>query len=336
MARSVLERLLEPDHLDALFERSAQKQYTKELFFSTLVELMSETVLNWQPSINAAYQSRADEIPVSITAVYDKLARMELSLCEEMVRDSYRQAEPVVRKLRASEPSWLTGYDVRVIDGNHLGATEHRIKELRGILAAPLPGKALVVYDQSKRMICDLFLTADAHAQERSLFGRVLATVKPKQLWVADRNFCTLEMLFSIKDSGAFFVMRQHGSLKGCLKGRRRKVGRTETGTVYEQALIITHPDSGEERTVRRITLQLDKPTRDGDDEIHILTNLPADVCATKVAELYRQRWTIETVFFDIDRTLNAEIKSLGDPPAALFGLSLSFLIDFVPADQFV
>ena len=165
MARSVLERLLEPDHLDALFERSAQKQYTKELFFSTLVELMSETVLNWQPSINAAFQSRADEIPVSITAVYDKLARMELSLCEEMVRDSYRQAEPVVRKLRASEPSWLTGYDVRVIDGNHLGATEHRIKELRGILAAPLPGKALVVYDQSKRMICDLFLTRPEQPQ---------------------------------------------------------------------------------------------------------------------------------------------------------------------------
>ena len=143
-------------------------------------------------------------------------------------------------------------------------------------------------------------------------------------------------MLFSIENSGAFFVMRQHGSLKGRLTGRRRKVGTTETGIVYEQALIITHPDSGEERTVRRITLQLDKPTRDGDDEIHILTNLPADVCATKVAELYRQRWTIETVFFDIDRTLNAEIKSLGDPPAALFGLSLSFLIDFVPADQFV
>ena len=39
----------------------------------------------------------------------------------------------------------------------------------------------------------------------------------------------------------------------------------------------------------------LDTPTRDGDREIHILTDLPAEaVDAITVAELYRKRWTLE------------------------------------------
>lgn len=327
MARSVIERLLDPDELDALFERTAVEQYTHELMFSTLAELMCEAVLNWQPSVHAAYQARRQDIPASVTAVYRKLARLELPVCEELVRNACRQAAPVVGKLRASDPSWLTGYDVRVIDGNHLSGTEHRIEELRRTWAAPLPGKALVVYDQSKRLICDVFLTADGHAQERSLFDRVLSRVRPRQLWIADRNFCTLDMLFSIEDADAFFVIRQHGQLTGRLTGRRRKVGQTETGTVYEQPLVITHPATGAERTVRRVTVKLNTPTRDGDEEIHILTNLPAEVTAVRVAQLYRDRWTIENVFFDIDRILYAEINSLGYPPAALFGLCLAFVV---------
>lgn len=326
MARCAIERLLDPQRLDALFERVAEKQYTHELLFSTLAELMGEVVLDWQPSVHAAYQARKNDMPVSCTAVYNKLAGMELPILEELVRDSYQQAEPVVRKLRASDPSWLSGYDVRVIDGNHLSATEHRLDVLRRTWAAPLPGKALAVYDQSKRLICDVFLTPDGHAQEPSLFDRVLPTVRPKQLWIADRNFCTLGLMFSIARAGAFFVIRQHGRLTGRLAGRRRKGGVTETGTVYEQQLVVTDPDSGEEWTVRRITVELKTPTRDGDRELHILTNLPAKATAPAVAELYRQRWRIENVFFDIDRTLHAEITSLGYPPAALFGLCLAFV----------
>jgi hypothetical protein len=40
----------------------------------------------------------------------------------------------------------------------------------------------------------------------------------------------------------------------------------------------------------------LDQPTRDGETELHILTNVPAkDARAKVIADLYRRRWTIET-----------------------------------------
>ncbi len=39
MTRGLRERLLNPGQLDAWFERTAEKQYTRELLFSTVVDL---------------------------------------------------------------------------------------------------------------------------------------------------------------------------------------------------------------------------------------------------------------------------------------------------------
>ena len=73
----------------------------------------------------------------------------------------------------------------------------------------------------------------------------------------------------------------------------------------------------------RRVPIELDTPTRDGDREMHILTNLPASVRADVVATTYRKRWTIETAFGDLTRWMDAEIAPLGYPRAALLGFSV-------------
>ncbi|HEY9641203.1 MAG TPA: hypothetical protein V6C57_12015 [Coleofasciculaceae cyanobacterium] len=46
---------------------------------------------------------------------------------------------------------------------------------------------------------------------------------------------------------------------------------------------------------LRQMILRLSKPTRQGDQEIIILTNLPIAVAsATVVSQLYRERWQVE------------------------------------------
>jgi hypothetical protein len=125
----------------------------------------------------------------------------------------------------------------------------------------------------------------------------------------------------------ALFVLRQHGCLKGRLVGHRRRIGKSDTGIVYEQALAATDSDSGEELILRRVTVELNQPTREGDTAIHILSNVPVEVAsAEKLAELYRNRWTIERVFFEIERSFESEISTLGYPGAALFALCLGLL----------
>jgi hypothetical protein len=153
MARASLERLLDAQRLDALFARTAERQYTRELLFSSLVQLMCEVVLGVHPTVHAAYQANKDAIGVSTTALYNKLDRVETAVSAALVRDSAALAEPVVKALRASHPRWLPGYQIKVLDGHHVSATEHRRKALRGTWAAPFPGQALVVLDQQRMLI---------------------------------------------------------------------------------------------------------------------------------------------------------------------------------------
>lgn len=319
MARGVLEGLLNPQRLDDLFERTAQRQYTRSLLFSTAVELMAQVVLGRKPSVHAAYQDLADPPAVSDQAVYDKLQHMELAVSAALVRDAAGRAVPVIQALGTTLAPWLKGYHTKVIDGNHLEATEHRLAELRTTWAAPLPGKGLVVLDQPTMTVTDVLLTEDGQAQERSLLSDVLDLVAAKDLWVADRNFCTVKFLFGIAARQACFAIRQHGQLQGELLGQRQAKGRCATGSVYEQRMRLRADDS-RVLEVRRVTVVLDQPTRDGDTEIHILTNLPVKAAsARQVAEVYRKRWTIEGLFLEMTQTLACEIKTLAYPKAALF-----------------
>jgi len=61
--------------------------------------------------------------------------------------------------------------------------------------------------------------------------------------------------------------------------------------------------------------------------EIAILTNLPqTDAPASLVAELYRNRWSIETLFLTITENFNGEIQTLAYPKAALFSFSMALV----------
>lgn len=325
MTRLALENLFLPERLDALFRDTAQRQYEKEVLFSQVVELMMSVVLQVRPSVLAAYKLSEPPLPVSDQAIYDKLQCMELGVSAAVVADSADQILPVIDALGAGQAPWLPGYRTRVLDGNHLSATQRRLKVLRQTWAAALPGKVLAIYNQDWDLVTDVIMTPDGHAQERSLLDEVLLKVQAKDLWIADRNFCTLKFLFGIQVRQAAFVIRQHGQLEGRLLGQRRSRGRTATGRVFEQNIELEH--EGKTLRCRRITLLLDKPTQDGDTEIHILTNLSEEVAnARMVADLYGKRWTIEGRFYEVTQTLNCEPNTLGYPKAALFAFCLALV----------
>jgi IS4 transposase len=327
MARAALEHALSPRAIDALFEDLAERQYTRKLLFSQVVDLMGTVVCNVRPAVHAAFQANAESIGVSLRAVYDKIDRTEPGLSAELVRHTARTLGPVITALGGERAPWLPGSRVKILDGNHLAGTEHRLKELRSVGAGALPGKALVVLDPQAMLVTDVFPCEDGHAQERSLLDQVLEAVRPGEVWIADRNFCTTGSLFGIARRGGSFVIRRHqATLHVEWAGGRRPCGRTETGAVFEQQVRLSDGDGGT-MTVRRVTVELDKPTRDGDTEIRILTNLPAETAdALAVAGLYRRRWTVEAAFGELATCLNGEVNTLGYPKAALFAFCLALV----------
>jgi IS4 transposase len=324
MARLALGRALAPDWIDALFEEHRQRQYTRDLLFSTVVDIMAVVAVGLQPSVHAAAQARED-LPVSLAALYDKINNTEPSLARALVAGSAQRLEPVVKEIRGNQAPLCPGYRIRVLDGNHLPGSEKRLAPLRSFRGAALPGHSLVVYDPDAGIVIDLVPCEDAHAQERTLMPSLLAAAQPGELWIADRNFCTTGILSGWHQRGAAFVVREHGSSPNpTVLGKLRKVGRVETGTVYEQEVEI----GTSEATIklRRIEVHLTQPTEDGDTVIRILTNLPGTKGAEEIADLYRRRWSIEGMFQWLESVLHSEVRTLGYPRAALFAFSVAVL----------
>jgi hypothetical protein len=319
MTQMVLRRMLDPNIIDQLFEQHAEEQYHRSLFFSALTRLVSGVVLGKHASMNAGYRKMEDQLGVSITAVYEKLQRVEQTVVQQLVRQSYRQTVEICKEIGCVAHNDLPGYTTRILDGNWLSGTEHRLEETRRSTAAPLPGKSLVVYDPRYNAVCDFFAMEDAYTQERCGLDDVIATLEKRQLWIADRNFCTLKFLYTIAAKSGVFVIRQHGQVHGTEKGKLRKIGESETGIIYEHKLVL--PDyEGKSMTIRRVLVHLFEPTRDKEVEVVLLTNLPlADANAIVVSDLYRTRWKIETAFGHMTLAMNCEVKPLCYPKAALF-----------------
>ncbi|MEW6753468.1 MAG: transposase [Candidatus Latescibacterota bacterium] len=326
MVGGLLERFLSADELDDWFDRTSEHQYTRELLFYTVFELMSHVVCGMQRSVHAAFQKTLREVGVSVASVYNKLNGIEPAVSAALVCYSREEMAPVLLRLGGARACWLKGYRVKILDGNCLAATEHRLEPLRRQPAAVLPGKTLVVYNPAWEMVIDVVCEGDGHAQERGLVEQLLPGMQPRDAWVADRNFCTRGFLQAIAARGAFFVIRQHGNLGWEPISPLLEVGRTATGTVYEQEVALPAED-GRGLRCRRVVLRLDKPTRDGDWEMAILTSLPhQDASACQGAEIYYGRWRIEEAFRPVTQHLHAEINTLAYPPAALFGFGLALV----------
>src|SRR5436305_7490813 len=86
MTRATMEHALSASALDALFDRTAERGYTRELLFSTTVDLMSLVVCGKAPHVQSAYNSIRERVPVTLKCVYEKLQNIETAVSAELVR----------------------------------------------------------------------------------------------------------------------------------------------------------------------------------------------------------------------------------------------------------
>ncbi|MGF1569267.1 MAG: IS4/IS5 family transposase, partial [Nodosilinea sp.] len=91
-----------------------------------------------QPSVNAAYKAKAAEIHVNRSAVYQKLNGVETQVSAALLRETAAELGPLIQQMGGSSPPLLAAYETQLLDGNVLAATEHRLKVLQPVSAAPL------------------------------------------------------------------------------------------------------------------------------------------------------------------------------------------------------
>lgn len=323
MARLAIERALRPELLDDLFERTAERQYTDRLLFSSLVDLMSLVTCGSAKHVQAGFQRLKGRIPVSLKSVYEKLQRLEPGICAELVRSTSASCQSLIRALGGALPDPLPGYRVKILDGNSLAGTHKKLKPLRGHTAAALPGKALVVLDPALKQVIRVVPCEDAHTQERELIPQLHDSIERNDVWVADRNFCVIDWMAELHDRRAYFVIRRHRQVTVESAEEWSREVETATGWVSERRATVTR--GGEwELGVRVVRVRLKSPTRDGEGVVEILTNLPRSASAVAVAATYLGRWGIETALCELTVYLGCELDTLGYPRAALFGFCVA------------
>lgn len=325
MAHLALDHALPASWIDEVFQAHRQRQYPRELLFSSVVELMLLVTLGLRPSLHAAARKMADRLPVSLAALYAKVQRTEPAVLRALVQGSAERLVSVSGCL--PERHSLPGWQLRVFDGNHLPASQKRLGPLRGFRGAALPGHTLVVYDPDSALVCDIVACEDAHQSERTGAAALIERAQPQQVWIGDRHFCTQAILLGLAERGAGFIVREHAR-----HPRLRAPGPwspstdIDTGQVREQVIELAEPHEGLSPPWRRIEIALHTPTDAGDRTIVLWSNLPAQIDATTLARLYRQRWRIEGMFGRLESVLNSEIKTLGHPRAALLGFAAAVL----------
>ena len=104
MARTALEHALPAGWIDEVFEQHRQWQYTRELLFSTVVRLMMLVALGLRSSLHAAARE-AEDLTVSLPALYDKVNRTEPALLRALVRGSAARLAPVMTAAGTGQPS---------------------------------------------------------------------------------------------------------------------------------------------------------------------------------------------------------------------------------------
>jgi hypothetical protein len=292
------------------------------LLFSTTSNLLVEVTLFGQSSVCAAFKKDREQIPVSLAAVYNKLQGVEPAVCEALVQRTADQAEQLLKIFGRQRDQPIAGYRLKIADGNVLGRSQRRLKELRGSSTAALPGLSLALYDYASQLITRLKVCEDAHTNERQLMPALLEHVQKGDLLLADRNFAMLDLFQELHQRQAGFVIRHHASLKLEFLGERRKAARCQTGkTAYQQVRL----SDGQEYTA--IIVERDQPLKKGGQTVILLTNLTVGKgLAKKLANLYLQRWKIEEAFRQLTQYLSCEVNTLGYPKAALLAFSLAVL----------
>jgi hypothetical protein len=163
MARATVEHALCASALDELFDRTAERGYTKELLFSTTVDVMSLVVCGKAIHVQSAFQQLRERIPVTLKCVYEKLQHIETAVSAKLVSHVADRCEGLIVELGGACQPLLPGYRTRILDGNHLAATQKRLKVTRGHTAGALPGQSLAVLDPALMLVTDIIPCEDGH-----------------------------------------------------------------------------------------------------------------------------------------------------------------------------
>jgi len=188
-----------------------------------------------------------------------------------------------------------------VVDGSGLDAIAHRLKVLWDERAVVLPGSITAFYDLFQGVPRVLRFHEEAGAGELLRAEEALAEVPAGTLVIGDRAFGVPRFFESLSKRGIYGLARRTKTVK---LRTLEVLSRKEDGdTVLQDSIVEAGVGSAGVPPQRIRCIYL----RRGKKVLRLLTNVldPALLSATEALALYRRRWSVERMFFDLKEVLN-------------------------------
>jgi len=335
-ALSLLNYVLSEPFLDSLFAEHRGRGYDALLSFSTFVSLIHDALLvhggHGLPAFIKAQE--AGQLPVLPRSVYPKLARIDLAVSKALLRESSQKMLGLMQESCPSPlPASLAAFTAITLDGKTLKHVRRQLKSLRALRGKLLGGKLLVAQDLASGLALAFGATEDGHANEirlaEDLIGQIQsmnAVLTKPRLWMADAQFCDLNLMGRFSNEGGHFLIRYNRTLNFEPDASRPlQTGTDGKGRRFcQQWGWIGGVKDKRRRYVRQIRL-----LRTDADELILLTDLlePLAYPAIDLLDTYLLRWGIEQMFQSVTEVFCLRQLIGCTPKANIFQASFCLVI---------
>jgi len=201
--------------------------------------------------------------------------------------------------------------EVWLMDGSQLAEVARRLKILRHVRGAMLPGRLFAFYDLFRGICRHLQFDPDAARNENLLATESLQLVPEGALLVGDRLFGVIKHFKTLEQRKAYGVFRRNATVN--ISRRIEIISRKQGGgrSYLEDSLV--EIGAGENKVMLRLIRYCDgKRKLEVYTSVLDVTKLPPET----VVELYGLRWGIERMFFDLKIVLKLSRFYAGNPNA--------------------
>jgi hypothetical protein len=186
------------------------------------------------------------------------------------------------------------------IDGSGLDAVARRLRILWDDRAVPLPGVLLALYDIGRGVLIRLQFEPSIREAEFNRAVGAIQGVRRGSLLVGDRLYGVPKFFAALSALDLFGVARRFSPVRLAEKCRRARV-RVPAGVIEDFDTLAGTPQGAPQR-LRLIRLRKGKRV-----VLELFTNVldRTRLSAQEAVDLYRSRWTVERLFYDLKEVLS-------------------------------
>jgi hypothetical protein len=323
--------VLPEEALQTIYDTYRGASYQRCFSFSQLVHLVNDALTRHQGHAHKtlAQHVASEYCPASEPAFYGKLRRLPIPLSEGFLADgALRLRAWLPDQPHRTLPPSLQALRVLIIDGKTFKRAAKRLKPLQQRAGRALGGKALVALEPATGLLVGMAACPDGHTNEAKLVPQLLPQVRQRlpgpRLWVADQGFGDLAQVRRCTAEGDHCVLRLHPKSQFTPEPLQpARTGVDAQGRAWTEESGQLHSTRAGTQTMRRITL-----ARPGQKDLVLITDLLEAQAypANDLLELYRVRWSIETVFLTVSEVFHLRHLIGSHPQAIIFQASLCMM----------